>query len=96
MFCRQRQPSETNTNAITQAGRVRKWGAMENRKQKQTANTLERLDISWEIDWYGRFRLVIVIRIKRLIQIGLPEHGQRLQAGMFVRVSIVLFDRNTG
>jgi hypothetical protein len=44
---------------MTQTGKLRKWGAIENRKQKQTAKTLDRLASSCEIDRIGKFWLVV-------------------------------------
>jgi hypothetical protein len=58
-FSRQRHPSATKTIIMTQTGKLRKWGAIENRKQKQTAKTLDRLASSCEIDRIGKFWLVV-------------------------------------
>jgi hypothetical protein len=45
---------------LTHNGRLKKWGAIANRKQKHTANTLLRSGISREIERNGRLASVVI------------------------------------
>ena len=67
----------TKANRLTHNGRLRKWGAIENRKQKQTAKILEGAGVSREIDFIGRVWLD-AFKLEFLIQIGLIECGECL------------------
>jgi hypothetical protein len=86
--------------ALTQPGKFTKWGAIENRKQKQTANTQARLVASCCIECIGRFRPSVVcglvlIKSELPVCLGLPENAQLLQAVMLVRVTEVLLQHES-